>query len=152
MTINILYRYIMDVIEIQTLVDITNTKVIRPNQGSQLAHDQNRNFMTLCQCVEIRSIIMYDSPPESKIVDVKDMGFGSDYKGKHRVWTFQFRPDRVGVYTSEDGNKIGCLLEDLDRVPIIKNLEETVNIDKAIFNCRDFNLKNIIIKARDGIL
>jgi len=152
LTINILYRYIMDVIEIQTLVDITNTRVIRPNQGSQLAYDQNRNFMTLCQCVEIRSIIMYDAPPESTVVDVKGMGFGNDYKGKHRVWTFQFRPDRVGVYTSEDGNKIGCLLEDLNSVPIIKNLEETVNIDKAIFNCRDINLKNIIIRAREGIL
>lgn len=142
----------MDVIEIQTLVDITNTRVIRPNQGSKLAHDQNRNFMTLCQCVEIRSIIMYDSSPESELVDIKGMGFGVEYKGKHRVWTFQFRPDRAGVYVSADGNKIGCLLEDLDSVPIIKNLEETVNIDKAIFNCKDINLKNIIIKSRDGIL
>lgn len=142
----------MEVIEIKTLVDITNTKVIRPNQGSQLEYDQNRNFITLRQCVEIRSIVSYDNPPSVETVDLKDLGFGSQYKGKHRVWTFKFIPDRVGVYTSEKGNPIGCLLEDLDLVPIIKNLEETVNIDKAVFDCNNPATKNILIKAHKGTI
>ena len=152
MAINTLYRYFMEIIEIQTLVDITNTRVIRPNQGSQLAYDQNRNFITLRQCVEIRSIISYDNPPASEMLDVKELGFGSEFKGKHRVWTFKFIPDRVGVYADEHGDAKGSLVEDLDSVPIIKNLTETVNIDKAIFDCKDRTSKNIIIKAHKGTL
>jgi hypothetical protein len=142
----------MEVIEIKTLVDITNTRVIRPNQGSQLEYDQNRNFITLRQCVEIRSIVSYENPPTVETIDVKDMGFGSAFKNKQQVWTFKFIPDRVGVYTSEDGNLIGCLLEDLDLVPIIKNLEETVNIDKAVFDTKNPATKNIIIKAHKGTI
>jgi len=151
LAINILYRYIMEVIEIKTLVDITNTKVIRPNQGSQLEYNQNRNFITLRQCVEIRSIVSYDNPPGIETVDVKDLGFGTAYKGKQKVWTFKFIPDRVGVYASDKGD-IGCLLDDLDLVPIIKNLEETVNIDKAVFDCNNPATKNILIKAHKGTI
>ncbi len=137
----------MEVIEIQTLIDITKTRAIRPNQGSQLEYDQNRNFMTLCQCIEIRSIMEYDSAPTAKTLDLKGLGFGSQYTGKHKVWTFKFRPDRVNVYASEDGDPIGCLLEDLNQVPVIKNLEETVNIDRAMFNCKDNVLRNVIIRV-----
>lgn len=137
----------MEVIEVQTLVDVTRTKAIRPNQGSPLEHNQYRNFMTLRQCIEIRSIIDYDTPPSVETVDLTGLGFGSAYTGKHRVWTFRFKPDRVGVYVSEDGNRVGSLLEDLDSVPVIKNLSETVNISKAIFSCKDSAFKNITVRV-----
>ena len=150
MAINTLYRYFMEIVEIQTLVDITNTKVTRPNQGSQLCYDQNRNFITLRQCVELRSIVSYNDLPSAKTLDVTAMGFGKQYVGPQRVWTFRFTPDRTGVYTSADGNIIGCLLEDLDLVPIIKNLEETVNIGKAVFDCNNLTTKNTIIMAHLG--
>jgi len=140
----------MDKIEIKTLVDITNTKVVRSNQGSQLAIDQNKNFITLMQCVEIRSVVSYDNPPKVERVDVKGMGFGSAYKGKHNVWTFSVYTDRDGVYTDERGNAVGFLLEDLHSVPVIKTLTETINIDRAIFDCKDALSKNTIITASSG--
>jgi hypothetical protein len=140
----------MDVFEIKTLIDITDTKVIRSNQGSQLAYDQCRNFITLRQCLELRSIIFYNNGPEVEEIDIKNLGFGSNYLGKHKVWTFQFSPDRSDVYTNEDGDPIANIENDLDAVPIIKNLTETVNIDKAMFNCKNPSLKNTIIKARKG--
>jgi hypothetical protein len=134
----------MDSIEIRTLIDVTKTRAVRSTQGSKIEQDQYKNFQTLCQCLEIRSIIAYDYAPICELVDIKGMGFGTEYKGRHRVWTFRFTPDRVGVY--DDGvSPTGNLEEDLDLVPIIKNLEETVNIDKAMFNCKDAKLKNIII-------
>lgn len=138
----------MDSIEIKTLVDVTKTKAVRNTQGSKIEQDQYKNFQTLCQCLEIRSIIAYDHAPTSEVIDVKGMGFGSEYKGKHRVWTFRFAPDRVGVYASDDGtDPVGNLVNDLDHVPIIKNLEETVNIDKAMFNCKDAGLRNIVVST-----
>lgn len=136
----------MLIIEIQTLVDITDTKVLRPNQGSQLKHDQYRNFTTLKQCLEIRSNIMFDNAPVSEQRDVKDLGFGTNYKGKHRVWTFRVVPERSGVYV-EGNNEIGALIDDIHGVPVIQNLEESINMDKAVFDVKDSANKNIIIKA-----
>lgn len=139
----------MDFIEIQTLIDITHTRVIRANQGTQLQLDQYRNFITLMQCAEIRSIISYELAPQLEEVDVKGMGFGNVYKGKHKVWTFRFVPDRQDVYLDGD-NPIGFLINDIDGVPMIKNLTETINIDKAIFDCSNFATKNTIIMAHLG--
>ena len=141
----------MQTIEIKTLIDITNTKVSRPNQGTQLEMDQHRNFTTLKQCAELRSIITYDFSPEMQLVDVKDLGFGSKYKGKHAVWTFRFSPDRAGAY-AKDNNDIGCLLEDVHGVPVIEKLTETINIEKAIFELIDASSKNTVIKAIKGTI
>jgi len=140
----------MQTIEIKTLVDITNTKVIRPNQGSQLELDQQRNFITLSQCIELRSVVHYELSPSVETVDVKDLGFGKSFKGKHKVWTFRFSPDRDRAYMDENGNDPQMLINDLHEVPVIKNLTETVNIDKSIFDLQDKDLKNTIIKASPG--
>lgn len=141
----------MQTIEIQTLIDITNTRVARPNQGTQTEHDQYKNFVTLKQCVEIRSIINFAFEPQCEIVDLADLDFGSAHQGKHAVWTFRFSPDREGVYAT-DNNSVGCLIEDLDQVPIIKNLRETVNIDKATFELKDPLYKNTIVKEIKGVI
>ena len=139
----------MQTIEIQTLVDITDTKVARPNQGTALQHDQFRNFTTLRQCVEIRSIISYDASPTVETVDVKDLGFGSKYKGKHQVWTFRFYPDRSGAYI-EGYDEVGALVNDVNGVPVIQKLTETINMDTAMFEVKDAATKNTIIKAIQG--
>lgn len=141
----------MQVIEIQTLVDITDTKVNRPRPGMQIEHDQFRNFTTLKQCVEIRSNIIYESSPTVETRDIKDMGFGSQFKGKHQVWTFRFTPERSGVYV--EGNKeIGALVDDVHGVPVIQKLKESINMDTAIFELKDSVTKNTIIKAIQGTI
>lgn len=136
----------MQVIEIQTLVDITDSKVIRPNQGTTLEQGQYKNFVTLKQCLELRSNIQYETSPSFETKDVKDLDFGSKYKGKHVVWTFRFSPERTGAY-EDNGNWIGGLFNDLHQVPIIKKLNETINIDKAVFDIKDSAYKNITVKA-----
>lgn len=141
----------MQVIEIQTLVDITDTKAVRPGQGTPTEQGQYRNFVTLKQCLELRSNIIYESSASIDSRDVKDMGFGSKFKGKHKIWTFRFTPERSGVYY-ENNDDVGCLLTDLHEVPIVKNLSETINIDKAVFDLKDTALKNTIVKAIQGTI
>lgn len=141
----------MEIIEIITLIDITRTRVTRSNQGTQLELDQHRNFTTLTQCVELRSIVHYESGPEFDKIDIKSLGFGAAFKGKHKVWTFRFTPDRSGVYKDQTGDELAFLINDLHQVPIVKNLTETVNIEKAIFDIKDSQYKNTIIKALPGI-
>lgn len=141
----------MIIIEIQTLIDITDSKVSRPIRGRLKEHDQFRNFATLKQCVELRSNINFETDPYMENLDIKGLEFGTSYKGKHNVWTFRFSPDRTGVY-SDGTNEIGYLIEDIHNVPVVQNLTETVNIAKAMFDLKDPATKNTIIKAIKGTI
>ena len=136
----------MDIIEIKTLIDITNTEVRRINQGTQQELDQFRNWTTLMQCIGLRAIMSYDRNPISDIVDIKGLGFGSEFKGKHRVWTFQFRPDRADAFADKN-DQIALLRNDLDKIPVILKLTETINTLQAVFDLTDLKLANTIVKA-----
>jgi hypothetical protein len=134
----------MQTVQIKTLIDITKNKNLRMGQGTAVEADQYRNFITLLQCTELRSIVSYNTNPSLETVDVEELGFGSKYKGLHSVWSFTIFTDRDDVYL--DGkNPIGKLVEDIHAVPIIKSLTETINIDKAIFDCKDIANKNTLI-------
>jgi hypothetical protein len=135
----------MEYIEIRTLVDVTNTRAVRANQGSQTEINQQRNFTTLLQCTELRSVIEYDTPPAVEMVDIKNLGFGSNFKGKQRIWTFRFNTDRSGVYLDNTGNAVGELVNDLHAVPVIEKLTETINMTKAVFDCKDPVFKNTVV-------
>lgn len=136
----------MEVIEIKTLIDITNTNVRRINQGTQEQLDQFRNWTTFLQCIGLRAIIEYDRNPIVEEVDVKGLGFGSEFKGKHRVWTFHFRPDRADAFAGP-GDRIALLKTDLDMIPMIVNLSETINIEQAVIELTDSKLTNTVVKA-----
>lgn len=137
----------METIEIKTLIDITKPNVHRPGQGSELEQNQYKNWITLQQCLGLRSNIEFDYPPKVKKIDLKDQGFGSKYKGSHNVWTFTFRPDRTLAYANNSEDSIGLLYGDVHLVPIIKNLTETINISNAVFDLEHAQYKNTQIKA-----
>jgi hypothetical protein len=137
----------MNIVEIKTLIDITNSGVERPYQGSQLELNQNRNWTTLSQCIGIRSIIEYYNSPIVETVDVKGLGFGANFKGKHQVWTFRFETDRPEVF----GEDCELLIEDMDQVPVIKKLTESVNIDMAVFDTKSPALNNTIFRLPKAI-
>ena len=137
----------MNIVEIKTLVDITATGVGRPYQGSQIELNQNRNWTTLNQCIGIRSIIEYNNTPSVETVDVKGLGFGSNYKGKHKVWTFRFETDQPHVF----GDEFSLLIEDMDQIPVIKKLTESVNIDTAVFDTKSIDFKNTVIRQPQAI-
>lgn len=134
----------MEQITVKTLVDITNTNVRRINQGTQQELDQYRNWTTLKQVLELRSLFTYDHNPQSEIINLTDMGFGTAYKGEHRVWTFVARPDRAMSYYLEN-QPVGLLIADLHQIPIIKNLTETINIAKPVFDLTDVKTTNTVV-------
>jgi hypothetical protein len=136
----------MEVIEIKTLIDITNTNVRRINQGTQQQLDQFRNWTTLLQCIGLRSNINYDRDPRVETLDVKGLGFGSEYRGRHQVWTFQFRPDRPDTFADES-EAVALLERDLDKIPMILNLTETINTQRAVLDTSDKSFANTVVKA-----
>jgi len=134
----------METIEIRTLVDITNSGVTRNKPGSENEYNQYKNWTTLLQCIGLRAIIDYDTPPEVLTVDLKQENFGTKFKGKQNVWVFRFNTDRSGCYLKEDSD-LGLLVDDLHNVPIIKNLNESINISKSVFDLLDNGYRNTVI-------
>lgn len=135
----------MEVIEIKTLIDVTNSNVRRIDQGTQIELNQYRNWTTLLQCIGLRSNISYDTNPTVEEVDITGLGFGSNFKGKHRVWTFRFRPDVPGAFDA-DSEPTVLLINDLDKVPVITNLTETINIKQAVFATNDTHVANTLTR------
>jgi hypothetical protein len=136
----------MEIIEIKTLIDITNTNINRPSKEKEKEFNQYKNWTTLLQCIGLRSIISYESNPSNEVRDIKNLGFGTKFKGKHRVWTFRFVTDRNHSYLDSKGAELGFLVADLHEVPVIKNLNETINIEKPIFDLSDDTYKNTLIR------
>jgi hypothetical protein len=109
---------------IKTLVDVTETNA-RKGQDP-LSSDQQANFNTLYNTIGLRS-----NPTEFVItvekVDLKNLGFGNNYKGKHNVWTVEFYVE------AEESTNIEFMNSDFDLIPIITGLTETAELDKGLF-------------------
>jgi len=115
-------------IVIKTLVDVTKTGVRRKEQGDALKLSQQSNFQTLQQIINIRSLIEENADPSIETTKVDGM-FGSKFKGEHKVWTYEFQVDHADAYN--DGNDpVGLLKEDLEQIPVLGGLTETVPTPK----------------------
>ena len=140
----------MQRIKIQTLIDVTCSQAKRPGQGDPLEVNQYRNYTTLLQAIGLRTNIDFDNPPVCETKKINGHVFGSEYDGKeHAVWTFEFSTDRDDVY--DDGTEKGKLVllkEDLHNVPVIKNLTETINTDKSIFDLKSAKYRNTIVSTK----
>ena len=119
-----------------TLVDITETGA-RFNKNDPAWHQQ-QNFITVMQTIGLRVNIHYDRAPEVSKTQVKDLGFGSQFKGSQKVWTFEFATD------FENALDMDMLLSDFDIIPIITGLEESAKFENPVFKTSDPTQKNIV--------
>lgn len=134
----------MEIIEIKTLVDITCSGQSKFQPGRELEFNQHKNWITLLQCIGLRCIITYDQEPTVEKVDIKNLGFGTKFKGKQNLWTFRFKADRSGAWTGPNSN-VELLINDLHLVPIIGNLTESINNPKAALDTVDVSEKNTVV-------
>jgi hypothetical protein len=135
----------MQRIKITTLIDITCSNVKRPNEGTALEANQYRNWTTLLQAIGLRALISYTRNPVVEERQIKDYNFGSAYTGKKRVWTLEFTTERDDCWYDND-DPLYLLLEDLHNVPIIKNLNETINIDRTVFDLKSKEYRNTTVQ------
>lgn len=106
---------------IKTLVDITNTNAKRENR---FEYQQQQNYLTLLQTISLRSNPSIIEPPvASKVNTHKDFGI----KGNNNVWTMVFD------FEAASSHSVEMLIGDLDLVPVIANLEETIKLDPSAF-------------------
>jgi len=124
-----------------TLVDVTPTNARRGQDPVE--QNQQANFNTIINTVGLRTNAS-DFEVEVTKQDVKDYEFGSNYKGKHNIWTVDF------FVEAADSTSVQFLLEDFDLVPIITGLTETANLDRDMFvTLSNHGRTNIIFEKID---
>lgn len=130
---------------IYTLVDITQTNQYHHQPGLDLHKQQQQNFFTLVQTIGLRVNPLYEIPP--KVIDdlkVSELPFGTAFKGKHRVWCWEFDIEFDGVFDDE-GNPVGKLISDLNLIPVITGLTETAKLNKSMFDTVSDENRNTLV-------
>ena len=117
-----------------TLVDITQTGVIRDHAGQELERNQQRNWETVLQCIGLRAqpMSIRQLPDPIETADLAYFNFGEMFSGEHRVWAFSFVVEHPEVFARGD-DPLYYLNESFDEVPIITFLTETARFLLPIF-------------------
>ena len=126
---------------VYTLIDITETKRHRNNSNDKLSVNQQANFMTFVQTLMLGTNFYFESPQQEIMSEaqLKQLGFGSEYKGKHNVWYLDLQVDEAHTFPDPK-----ALLENFNLVPVISGLNETIDINNNVFRTQG-KIKNIVI-------
>lgn len=135
-----------------TLVDITQTGVIRDSDAQQLERNQQRNWETVLQCIGLlaQPMDIYQHPPVEAEQLETSHEFGSEYQGSHMVWSFDFSVEHEAVFALEH-DEFGRLNRAVDQVPVITYLTETARFLLPILHTSG-PIKNIYFKNRASLL
>ncbi len=127
----------MERYKITTLVDITRSNPPRSTLDFRLLGQQS-NFNSLLQTLGIRSNISYEKDP------VYEKGrLPNPWNGKGAYWTFEFETERDDVYRKDD-DLAGLLKTDLNGVPIIDNLDNTIDFKLPVFKTLGNDVNTVI--------
>jgi hypothetical protein len=124
--------------QIITLVDITKTNPPRGTTDS-LTLGQQSNYNTLIQTIGLRANIDNSIDPTMMTGRLPE-----PFTGKGAYWTFIFEVEREQTFL-KDTDPIGLLKYDLNSVPVVTGLKDTVNFKLSVFQT-DGNLINTYIE------
>jgi len=126
--------------QIITLLDVTQTNARR--DGDEKEYSQQSNFNSLCQTAALRANLV-PIKVESRFGGIATLGFGNNYKGKHRYWSIIFNDERDTPITQE------MFADDFDLIPMTINLDETVEINEGAIYAKDDDKLNIVFRNID---
>jgi len=147
--------------EINTLVDITENGDLKKQfpfktKSNELIHDprslaiaknQNSNFTTLLQLLQMRGNIRWEASPIKKELNLKDTQFGTKYEGKAAVWSYAWETEQQDIYNNfESDDLFGALINDFDHIPVVNFCKETVTFPSSAFITTDNQFKNTYFK------
>jgi hypothetical protein len=121
--------------ELKTLIDITETGARRGEDPYQ--YNQQQNFLTLYQSISLRANPIVKRKPMIQTQNVSNLGFGKKYQGTHTVWSLIFE------FEGEEQHSLDFLKNDVNLVPIITELDETVDLEVGAFITNDEQTANI---------
>jgi hypothetical protein len=138
----------MKSIAVYTLVDITATGVISNQDDMRKPRNQQRNWETIHQIINLRTHAKIAAVPASpKMVAMEHHNFGTYYRDSHRCWKFIFEISDISVFKFEN-NELERLHYDVNNVPVIKHLDETADLPDPVFYTEGI-LKNTYFKILD---
>lgn len=119
-----------DIFTCYTLIDITNTGVIRDSADAYLhkLRNQQRNWETFLQVLSLRSqpvIVEYPKLILSHVL--QEHGFGTECDIGN-IWMFKFTSEHTDSYSVE------YLESDIHQVPIITGLDETIKLRLSVID------------------
>lgn len=117
----------MAIYEIITLVDITRSQPSR-TETNKVKLGQQANFNALCQTIGLRTNFSYTSNPKKETGSLP-----ANLGGKATHWIWRFESERDDVFLYNDTDHTYFLRNDLNGVPIINFLENSKDIDPAVF-------------------
>ncbi len=123
--------------KIITLVDITRTGIHRDEDDST-KRNQQANFNSLIQCIGLRSNVEWSSDPKKHTGSLP-----YPLEGKANHWIWEFEVEREDVFL-QDTDSVGLLIDDLHGVPIINNLDNSVDIYPAAFQTKGDNINTFV--------
>ena len=143
---------------LQTLVDISDNgplnrsfpftskcgQLIHDKESLQIAKNQQQNFNTLIQTLQIRANISWQNPPVCGEIITANTQYGSKYSGKHKSWGFVFQTEQSSVYQGNHG-PVDLLHQDLNYIPIVNFCKETTTFPKNIFITEDSEYRNVFV-------
>jgi hypothetical protein len=115
--------------KIISFVDITRSLPSRL-ETNRIKLGQQANFNSLLQAIGLRSNMEWDKDPEecSGRLPYRLEGAATD-------WLWEFRVERDFVF-QKDNDPVYLLLADLQGVPIVKELNNSVDITPSIFQTK----------------
>ena len=133
-----------------TLVDITKngniTKnfpfetaagdVIDSKETLRTARNQNNNFNTMIQMLQIRGNITWEDDPVRINHDLATTKFGMYYEGHNMSWHFKFFTEQTDVF-GDEANPTEQLVEDFNLIPIITECKNTAHFPIQTFITKD---------------
>ena len=136
---------------IHTLVDITDNgnlkkqfpfetlsgHKVHDKHTLAVARDQNSNFSTMLQLLQMRGNITWEHPPQKvELPNLGNHGFGSYYEGPHATWHFQFFTEQAGVYGEMVDPTIN-LVDDFSLIPVMTQCHNTAHFPIQTFVTRE---------------
>jgi hypothetical protein len=127
---------------IVTLVDITRTQPSR-TETDKLKLAQQANFNSLCQAIGLRANFSYHQNPNHQ---TGSLPYDLDGKADHWIW--EFETERPDIFLN-NSDPVALLKQDLHGVPVINQLNNTADIDPAVFQTQGNNTNIWIYEITD---
>lgn len=115
--------------KIVTLVDITRSDPAR-YETDRIKLGQQANFNSLIQAIGLRSNVTWDVDPKRHSGSLP-----LPLVGKANHWTWEFNVEQEDVFL-KDGDSVGLLTEDLHNVPVVDQLNNSVDLYPAAFQTK----------------
>jgi len=128
----------MKVYKVKTTVDITRAVPDRHASATPLENAQQSNFNSLVQGIELRALVQWNHSPQMV-----------EHPSVENEWYWEFNVEREDVFL-KDNDHVGLLKEDLNNVPIIPHLKETIKFKNPVFVTEGED-QNIWIRLDDSV-